>query len=96
MFISCSRRCSWRESFGLLAKFGQHAQRGLRVQEGDVQALGALAGSFVDEAHAFFFSISQGVGHAVFNGKCQVVHAALAAVLFDELGDGAFRRCRLQ
>ena len=79
----------------ILAKFGQHAEGRFRVQEGDAQALGALARGLVDKADAQFLGLFQ-VAFDVLDAEGDVVHAAAPVVVLDELGDGAFGAGGLQ
>ena len=74
---------------GVLAELDESAYRALGVQESDVEAFGALAGSLVDEAAALGLDFGEGVGHAVLDGESDVLDAAAAAVVGDELGDRA-------
>lgn len=75
---------------GVLAEFDQRTDGRLGVEECDVEAFGALAGSFVDEAAAFGFDFVERVLHAVGDCECHVLYATAAAVVFDEFRDGAF------
>ena len=52
---------------GILAQLGEHTVCGLGVEEGDVQALCAFAGSLVDESYALGFHFGQSVLYAVLN-----------------------------
>ena len=58
------------------------------MQEGDVQALSTLAGLRVNDAATLLLYLVQGVLYTILNGKCNVLDAATAAVLLDELGNG--------
>ena len=58
------------------------------MQEGDVQALGSLAGLCVNDAATLLLYLVQCVGNAVLNGKSNVLDTTTATVLLDELGDG--------
>ena len=78
----------------MLAKFGQNAACRLRVKECDVQSLGALTWSLVDEANALLVTLCKCIGSAVLNAECHMVHSLVAFV--EPLLDGAFRRCRLE
>jgi hypothetical protein len=79
----------------ILAKFRQNAAGRFGMQEGDAQSFGALAGSLVDEADAGFLGLFK-VAFKVFHGESDMVHTALAVVLLNESGDGAFGAGRLQ
>ena len=59
------------------------------MNESYVEAFGALAGSLVDETAAFALEFAQGVGNTVFHCEGYMLDAAAAAVVGDELGDGA-------
>jgi len=59
------------------------------MQEGDIQALSALAGVCVDDTATLLLNLVQGVLYTVFDGKCNVLDATTATVLLDELGDSA-------
>ena len=59
------------------------------MQEGNVQALGTLAGMCVNNAATLLLYLVQGVLYTVFNGKCNVLDTATATILLDELGDSA-------
>ena len=64
------------------------------MQEGDVQALGTLAGLSVNNATALLLNLVESVLNAILNSKRDVLNAAAAAVLLDELGDCALvARC---
>ena len=39
-----------------------------------------------------FFDFGKRTGHSVFNGECEMMHATVTVVLFDELGNCAFGR----
>lgn len=84
------------DSLGLFAQFDERAARALGVEEGNVEAFGALAGSLVYEAAAFFFKFAQGVGHAVGDVQGHVLNAAATAVVGNELADGAVVRRALE
>ena len=58
------------------------------MQESDVQALCALAGSCIDKAYALALGVCQAGSH-VFGLESDVMHTSAAAVLLYELGDGA-------
>lgn len=95
LFIALAILVGWG-SLGLFAQFDERAACALGVEEGDVEALGALAGSLVDEAAALFFQFAQGVGHAVGDVQGHVLNAAAAAVVGNELADGAVVRRALE
>ena len=78
----------------MFAKLGQHAASRLRVEEGDVELLGTLARSLVDEADALAVALCQSIGHTVLNAESHVVHTLVALV--EPLLDGALGRCRLK
>jgi hypothetical protein len=59
------------------------------MQEGDVQALSTLAGLRVNDAATLLLYLVQGVLYTILNGKCNVLDAATATVLLNELGDCA-------
>lgn len=59
------------------------------MEEGNAQSFRALAGSLVDETDASFLGLFE-VTFKVFHGESNVVHTALAIVLLNESGDGAF------
>ena len=59
------------------------------MEESDLQAVGAFAGSFVDSADSLLLTLCESFGYAALYCECHMVHAALAAVLLDEFGDGA-------
>ena len=59
------------------------------MQEGDVQALSALAGLCVNNAATLLLYLVQCILNAILNCKCNVLDAATATVLLDELGDSA-------
>ena len=65
---------------GVLTELYQSANSGFGVQESDVEAFSALAGSFVDKLAAFFFGFGQSVGHAVLDSKSYVLDATATAV----------------
>ena len=73
----------------MLAELGEDAHGALRVQEGDLQTVGTLAGSLVDEADALLADLSQSVGYAVLYAESYVVYAFVALV--EPLLDGALR-----
>ncbi len=79
----------------VFAELSQNAACRFRVQESDAQAFGATAWSLVDEADAEFLGLFK-LTFKVFDCESDVVHAATAAVLFDESGDGAFGACRFK
>ena len=58
------------------------------MQEGDIEAFGALARGFVDQLHTLFFKLGQ-VGLQAIDGDRQMLDAL--AFLLDELADWAFR-----
>ena len=64
------------------------------MEEGNVQALGTLAGSLVDKADAGSITLGKSFSYAIFYGKCYVVYTS--ALVLDELGDGALLRCGLE
>ena len=66
------------------------------MQECNVQTFCTFAGSFVYKADTFFFDFGKRTGHSVFNGECEMMHATVTVVLFDELGNCAFGRSRFQ
>ena len=78
---------------GIFTQFEQHAERGLRMQEGDVEAFGAFARSLVNQLHTLTFEFGQ-VFLQAFNSDSQVLDAF--AFLFDELTDGAVRLGRFK
>ena len=59
------------------------------MEERDVEAFSAAAGSLVDNAATFFLNFSEGVSYAVLDGESDVLDAATTAVLFDKFGDCA-------
>ena len=59
------------------------------MQEGDIQALSTLAGMSVNDAATLLLYLVQCVLHAILYCKCDVLDAAAATVLLDELGDSA-------
>ena len=72
---------------GILAELCEHGLGAFGVEEGDLKAVGTLAGGFVDSADTLFLAFSQSVGYTILNGECHVVHTSLATVFLDELGD---------
>ena len=70
------------------AELGEDAQRALRVQEADLQTLGAGTALLVDQAHALLLGVVQRLV-GVLHGESHVVHTAFAAVLLDKRGNGA-------
>ena len=76
------------------AELGEDAHGALRVKEGNVHGVSALAGSLVDKADACSVSLSDSVGYAVLNAECHVVHAL--AALLEISSDGALGRCGLK
>ena len=66
------------------------------MQEGDVQALSALAGMCVNHAATLFLYLVQCVLHAVLNGKSNVLDTTTTTVLLDELSDCALGGSCLQ
>ena len=78
---------------GVFTEFYQSTARSLGVNESDVQALSAFAGSFVNHAATFFLNLVERIGHTVFHGKGNVLNAAAAAVLLNEFGDCAIGTC---
>ena len=81
--------------FLLAAELSEDAQGALGVQEADVEAFGAAATLLVDEAHTLLLGLVEGLV-GVLHSESDVVHAALAAVLLNESGDGALGAGRLQ
>ena len=79
----------------VLAKFGQHAEGGFRMQEGDAQAFGTAARGLVDETDAGFLGFLE-MTFKVLDGESDVVHATAAVVLLNESGDGALGAGGLQ
>ena len=55
------------------------------MEEGDVETFGTLAGSFVDEGATLFRYFSESVGNTVLDSESDVLDAATATVLLDEL-----------
>lgn len=73
----------------VIAELGEDTEGALGVEEADVQTFSALAGVLVDELYTLVCHFCErfvGVRH----GEGNVVDPFTA--LFDELGDGAFRR----
>ena len=64
------------------------------MEEGNVEAFGALAWSLVNEADALLADLGQSFGYTVLNAEGYVVHALVALV--EPLLDGALGACRLQ
>ena len=81
---------------GIFAEFNESTHCRFGVEEGDVEAFGAFAGSLVDKAAAFSLYFGERVGHAVFHGEGDVLNAAAAAVGRNELGDCAVVRCTFE
>ena len=79
----------------LAAEFGENAEGALGVEETDVETFSAATSLLVDKAYALFFSILQSLV-GVFHAESDMVHTALAAVLFDERSDGAFGAGRFE
>ena len=77
-----------------LTQLGEYSHGALRMEEGNVHRVSALAGSLVDKANACSISLSECVGYAVLYAECHVVHALTA--LLEISSDGAFGRCRLK
>ena len=59
------------------------------MQEGDVQTLSTLAGLCVNNAATLLLYLVQCILYAILNGKCDVLDAATATILLDELADSA-------
>ena len=78
----------------MFTKFCQDAAGALRMQEGDVETLGTLAGLLVDEAHTFVADLSQGIGHPILNAEGYMVHTLVTLV--EPFLNGALGRCGLQ
>ena len=77
------------------AKFSEHSEGRLGVQEADVEAFSARTALLVDQAHALLLGLVEGLV-GVLHRKGDVVHAALAAVLLDEGSNGALGAGGLQ
>ena len=54
---------------GILAELGQNRLGRLRVEERDVEAVGSLARSLVDDADTLLLYLGQSVGHAVLDSE---------------------------
>ena len=81
---------------GVFAELNESAGRGLGMNESDIEAFGAFAGSFVYYAAAFFFYLGKSVGNSVLYSECYVLDAAAAPVFLYEFGYGAFGRGGLE
>lgn len=81
---------------GVFAQFDQCAHGALGVQEGDIEAFGAFARSFVDDASAFFLNFVERCLYAALDCKSDVLDAATAAIVGDELADGAVFGCAFE
>lgn len=71
-----------------LTKLCQNAACRFRMQESDVQTVGTLAGSLVDEADALFVTHGQSLAYSVLNLESYVVDATAAVV--EEFLNGTF------
>ena len=56
----------------MLAELGKNSTSRFRVQEGNVQLLGSLAGCLVDQANAQAVAFGKCVGHAVFDAEASI------------------------
>ena len=72
----------------MLAELGKNSTSRFRVQEGDVQLLGSLAGCLVDQANAQAVAFGKCVGHAVFDAEGHVMNTVVTFV--EPFLDGAF------
>ena len=80
------------------AKFGQDSACALRVKECDVEAVGTVSGSLVDEANAFAVAHCQCFAHSVFHLEGYVMNALAAVVeelLYGAFGAGGFQKLKL-
>jgi hypothetical protein len=59
------------------------------VNEGDVKALSAFAGSLVENATVLVLNLLESVSHTILNAESDVLDAATATVLLNELSDSA-------
>ena len=71
----------------MLAELGQNATGALRVKEGNVQTLSALARFLIDEADTLLADLSQSFGNSVLYAESYMVHTLVALV--EPLLDGA-------
>ena len=79
---------------GILAQLCEHAVGGLGMEECDIEALCAFAGSLVNESYALGLHLVEGVLHTILNAECEVVDAF--APFLDEAGDSSVRRGALE
>ena len=80
----------------MLAQLNQRASRCLGVNESDVQALSALAGSLVKNSTFFVLNLLQCVSNTIFNAECDVLDTATTTVLLNKLGNSTLRACGLK
>lgn len=79
---------------GGLAEFGENAEGGFGMEEGDELVSGSFEGDFVDEFGAFFFGLGE-LARDVVGGERDVVDAA-RWIFFEKLGDRAFFGSRFE
>jgi len=71
-----------------LTEFGKDAASGFGMQEGDVQAIGTLAGSLVNQTDALCITLGNGVGNTILYLEGYMVNTTTAII--KELLNGTF------
>jgi hypothetical protein len=77
-----------------LTQLGQDAASALGVQEGNLQAVGTIAGSLVDKAYAIGVTLSQSFCYTILNLEGNVMNAT--ATIVKELLYGTLGTCWLE
>ena len=80
--------------FLFFAEFGKNAASALRMQESDMQTVGTITGSLVDEADALAVAHGECFAHTVFNLEGNMMNALSAVV--EELLNSTLRACGFQ
>ena len=80
--------------FRMFTKFSQYTCSALRMKEGNVQLLGTLAWSLVNQTNALFGYFCQRICYTVFDAESDVMNTLVTFV--KPLLNSALRRCGLQ
>ena len=65
---------------GIFAEFSEDTDSALRMQESDLKAISALAGSFVDEANALAIALCERFSYAVLDAESDMMNASTTIV----------------